>query len=751
MKKSISNYINRELSWLEFNQRVLDQSAIGDVPLLERLKFLAISAANLDEFMMVRVGGLKMVQDRGDQKPDIAGLTATEQLEKIRGRIREMYQFQSKQLKQLEPLLAENGIRRLRKSDLSEMQMDFLRRQFTNEISAALAPLAVENSYGFPLLSGARLCMCVKLRFDPEDIIGPKLATGAGVGVAGVGVTEKDDPQSDGEDSDDFDDEVSDTSAEVQPGPTQRYALVPVGRSLNRIWTVPGDEFFNYMYIEEVMAMFLSQIFGGQKILEAIPFRITRNGDVSIDEDSRSDLLIDMQEMLKERETSQAVRLEICDSASDELKSFLCDAVDVDKEDVYPIDGPLALSDLFAISGAKGFDHLKDTPWPPQPVPELARRSEMFDRISESDRVLIHPYQSYEPVIDFVRQAAEDPQVIAIKQTLYRTSKNSEIALALERAAGNGKHVTCIVELKARFDEARNIQWAKRLEHAGVDVIYGIHGLKTHAKVCIVVRKEIGGIRRYVHFGTGNYNESTAKLYSDVSFFTCDEQLGIDAIHFFNAITGLSVPQTLGKIAAAPINLRESVLEMIAIEIENAEKEGSGEIIVKLNSLVDKELIDALYKASQSGVDVKLNVRGICCLLPGRTGLSENIRVVSIVDRLLEHARVFYFRHGGDDRLFISSADWMGRNLNRRVELMVPVESVEQKSRLINMLHAYFKDNTNSSELQSDGTYQLMTTKKKKGPFRCQEFLYKQAHQIYQAHTNPKTTVFEPIRGSDID
>ena len=731
MKKSKTNYINRELSWLEFNQRVLDQSVIDSVPLLERLKFLAISAANLDEFMMVRVGGLKLVEASGKTKPDIAGLTATEQLSKIRSRIRKMYDFQSTQLTKLQPVLSENGIRRLRKSDLSETQQDFLRRQFASEISAALAPLAVENSYGFPLLSGARLCLCVRLRSNPEDIIQPKKQAAKSKLQKDEGFTKDGDGGEDANNS------------------TERYALVPVGRSLNRIWTVPGSELFSFMYIEEVVTMFLSQIFGGQEVLEAVPFRITRNGDVSIDEDSRSDLLIDMQEMLKARETSQAVRLEICDSASEEMRSFLRDAVKVDAEDVYPINGPLALSDLFAISGMKGFNHLKDSPWPPQPVPELGRPSEMFDKIAASDRVLIHPYQSYEPVIDFVRLAAEDPQVIAIKQTLYRTSKDSEIALALERAAESGKHVTCIVELKARFDEARNIQWAKRLEHAGVDVIYGIQGLKTHAKVCIVVRKETGGIRRYVHFGTGNYNESTVKLYSDVSFFTCDEQLGIDAIHFFNAITGLSVPQTLGKIAAAPINLRESVLEMIAIEIGNAKKEGTGEIIVKLNSLVDKDLIDALYEASQAGVEVKLNVRGICCLLPGKEGLSENIRVVSIVDRLLEHARVFYFRHGGDDRLFISSADWMGRNLDRRVELMVPVEADVQKARLINMLKAYFEDNTNSSKLESDGTYKLVEAKKKKKRFRSQEFLYKQAHQLYQAHTDPKTTVFEPIRGSD--
>ena len=493
--------------------------------------------------------------------------------------------------------------------------------------------------------------------------------------------------------------------------------------------------------------MFLSEMFGGQEILEWAPFRVTRNGDVAIDEDSRSDLMIDMQEMLRARETSQCVRLEISASASESMTNFLCDAVEITQDDVYPVDGPLAMKDLFAICGMKGFNHLKDLPWPPQPVPDMTRPSELFEKIAAEDRLMIHPYQSYDPVVDFVRAAAEDPQVIAIKQTLYRTSENSAIASALEQAALDGKHVTCIVELKARFDEARNIQWAKRLELAGVDVIYGIQGLKTHAKVCIVVRKETTGIRRYVHFGTGNYNESTARLYSDISLFTCDEQLGMDAIHFFNAITGLSVPQSLGKLSAAPVNLRETLLEMITIEIENKQKEGSGLIIAKLNSLVDREVIDALYTASQAGVEIRLNIRGICCLLPGKKGMSENIKVVSIVDRLLEHARVFYFRHGGDDRVFISSADWMGRNLDRRVELLVPVEQDRTKGRLIRMLNAYFDDNTNSSILGDDGTYRAVEDKKKKkNQFRSQEALYKEAHQIYQAHSDPRTTVFEPIR-----
>ncbi len=723
MKKNKSNYLNRELSWLDFNQRVLDQAFLKKNPLLERLKFLAISASNLDEFVMVRVGGLKLVEQQGKSMPDIAGMTASRQLTSITKRMREMYATQVGCLSELEAELKDNGIIRLRPGDLTDAQREFLGRQFETELSAAAAPLAVENNFGFPMLAGTRLCLCVKLKSDNESNIGPRL----GQGTPQTGET--------------LQPEDHDTETGI------RYALVPLGRSLNRIWSVPGSEAFSYMYLEEVFGMFLSEMFGGQEILEWAPFRVTRNGDVEIDEDSRLDLMIDMQEMLQVRETSQCVRLEISASASRSLTGFLCNALEISLEDVYEVDGPLAMKDLFAICGMKGFNHLKDVPWPPQPVADMMRPSELFEKIAVEDRLLIHPYQSYDPVVDFVRAAAADPQVIAIKQTLYRTSENSAIASALEQAALDGKHVTCIVELKARFDEARNIQWAKRLELAGVDVIYGIQGLKTHAKVCIVVRKETTGIRRYVHFGTGNYNESTARLYSDISLFTCDEQLGMDAIHFFNAITGLSVPQSLGKLSAAPINLRETLLEMIAIEIENKQKEGSGLIIAKLNSLVDKEIIDALYAASQAGVEIRLNIRGICCLLPGKKGLSENIKVISIVDRLLEHARVLYFRHGGDDLVFISSADWMGRNLDRRVELLVPVEQEHAKGRLIRMLNAYFDDNTNASVLKDDGTYHTVEDKKKKKrTFRSQEALYKEAHQIYQAHSDPRTTVFEPIR-----
>ena len=735
MKKSKTNYINRELSWLEFNQRVLNQALQTRNPLLERLKFLAISASNLDEFVMVRVGGLKLVEHQRTSKLDVAGLSASEQLELIGQRMRKMYQTQIEALKQLEEELRDNGIIRLRPDDLSETQRDFLSRQFETELSAAAAPLSVENSWGFPMLSGTRLCLCVKLKADENKIIRPAERSGSDKKSAKP-------KKSSGKNADE-------EQGESESDEGVRYALVPLGRSLKRIWSVPGSDAFSYMFLEEVFGMFLSNMFGGQEIIEWAPFRVTRNGDVAIDEDGRSDLMIDMQEMLTARETSQCVRLEIHAGASESLKQFLSDAVDIGREDVYSVDGPLALQDLFAIAGMKGFNHLKDEPWPPHPAPEMTSRGTLFEKIAAEDRLLIHPYQSYDPVVEFVRAAAEDPQVIAIKQTLYRTSADSAIASALEKAAEAGKHVTCIVELKARFDEARNIQWAKRLELAGVDVIYGIQGLKTHAKVCIVVRKEASGIQRYVHFGTGNYNESTAKLYSDISLFTCDEQLGIDAIHFFNAITGLSVPQQLGKLSAAPINLRETVLEMIEIEVQNKAKEGEGLIIAKLNSLVDKEIIDALYAASQAGVEIRLNVRGICCLLPGKKGLSENITVTSIVDRLLEHARVFYFHHGGDDRLFISSADWMGRNLDRRVELLVPVENHSAKSRLMRMLDAYFNDNVSASQLDNSGVYHPVEKKKKKDAFRGQEVLYKDAQKLYNAHADPRTTVFEPIRKSE--
>ena len=714
-KKSKSVYFNRELSWLSFNQRVLDQASRDLHPLLERVKFVAISASNLDEFFMVRVGGLMMVEENSPDITDIVGWTPGQQLDAIRKRVREMYSYQSECiLRELAPLLQEHGIKRFQADDLSESQREHLLRRFSGETLSSITPIAVENSESFPMVGGARLCMCVRLKNDSNKTIGPPELSNQPI------------------------DEAAKRNA-------SRYIILPLGRSFDRFWTLPSEEGYRYILFEDVLKMFLPELMGTQEIIETTMFRITRNGDVELDEDGRADLLMGMREMLEARRTSDCVRLEISDSASDEMMTFLQSAVNVAAEDTYLVEGPLNLSDYFGLASIRGFSNLKDEEWAPTPSPSFGPGKDIFGTISTADRLIYHPYQSYDPVVEFLKAASVDPDVIAIKQTLYRTSSDSKIVKALEQAAANGKHVTVIVELKARFDEARNIFWARHMEDAGVDVIYGVHGLKTHAKMCLVVRREPSGIRRYIHFGTGNYNESTARLYSDVSYFTCDEQLGVDAVHFFNAITGLSVPQSLGKLAAAPINLRETLLEMIQLETESAERNENAQITAKVNSLVDKEIIDALYEASRAGVKIRLNVRGICCLVPGKKGLSDNIKVVSVVDRL-EHARIVSFHHSGDELMFISSADWMGRNLNRRVELMVPIQDKECRSRLAKILKSYFEDNVSATELQTDGTYEPIVKKKKKLSVRCQQELYKEASQIYASQTNPKTTVFEPHR-----
>jgi len=718
MKELESKYLNRELSWLEFNQRVLNLALRETTPLLERVKFLAIVASNLDEFFMVRVGGLKMVAQANPEQTDVTGRTASQQLTAIRERVLAMNAVTSDcLLNSLEPALAEKGIVRATPDSLTETQHEYLLQRFRDETWACVAPVAIETADDFPMLSGARLCICVRLKYRPDVVMTANT-------------------------SDPFN-----SLDEIAAQPADRYLLIPLGRSLSRIWTVPTEAGYRYMFLEDVVGMFLEEVLPNQEILEWTPLRITRNGDVFLNEDGRADLLLGMQEMIEARKTSTCVRLTISSNASKTMQAFLQESVGADDADVYCIDGPLALTDLFELASIHGFKELKDEPWPAQRSPDFDPDKNVFDTIAAGDRLLHHPYQAYDPVVHFIESAAVDPEVMAIKQTLYRTSHNSEIVAALKTAAENGKHVTAIVELKARFDEARNIYWARHLEDAGVDVIYGVRGLKTHAKLCIVVRREPTGIRRYMHFGTGNYNEATARLYSDISLFTCDEQMGIDAVHLFNAITGLSVPQPMNKLAAAPIDLRETLLEMIQIESENAANHGSGQIIAKVNSLVDQEIIDALYAASAAGVKIRLNVRGICCLIPNQKGLSENIQVISVVDRLLEHSRIFYFQHGGDERLFISSADWMGRNLDRRVELFVPIQDPDCKSRLTRILKTYFDDNVSAMELGADGNYTSVTRKRKKGMFRAQQFLYDEARQIYSSQTDPKTTVFQPHRG----
>ncbi len=710
MKHHPENYLNRELSWLEFNQRVLDLAGLDEVPLLERVKFLAISGSNLDEFFKVRVGGLRLAAAGGSEFVELSGLTIDQQLVAIRKRIREMNQAQSRTLlDQLLPQLATQGVVRLAADTLTPAQSNMLQQIFSKQISSTIAPIAIEQGRSFPLLAGATICMCVRMRRNDSCTMGAPA--------------------------------ITEHEAE------ERFAVIPIGASLSRFVNLPCDSGYGFMFIEDAIGHSLPQLFPNQEILEWAAFRMTRNADIELNDDAMADLLKEMTEMLDQRKVSRIIRLEIASTASAPMLQFLQAATGAADDDVFLIPGPIDLAAFFELSLIQGFPQLKDKPWPAQPSPDFADAHSIFETIATSDRLLIHPYQSFDPVIDFVREAAADPAVIAIKQTLYRTSAESEIIEALVEAAGNGKQVTVIVELKARFDEARNIEGAKQLEQAGVDVIYGVQGLKTHAKVCLVVRKEPRGIQRYVHFGTGNYNESTARLYGDISYFTNHEQLSSDANLFFNAITGLSVPQPLKLLAAAPIDLKETLLELIQAEIEHAKQGGACQINAKINSLVDREIIDALYEASQEGVRIRMNVRGICCLKPGKKGLSENIEVISIVDRFLEHARIIHFSHGGEDIVFISSADWMGRNLHRRAELLVPIADDDCRNRLLSVLAAYFKDNVRAKRLDSSGAYSPVEQTMPADRFRVQEHLYQEAHDLFAAYSNPKATVFRAIRG----
>jgi polyphosphate kinase len=695
---AIAKFFNRELSWLEFNDRVLDEACDAELPLLERLKFLAITASNLDEFFMVRVGGLRLLVEQGITTPDASGRSPAEQLAAIDTRTRQMIARQQACFAELEQKLAEAGIRRVRGSELTERRAKAVDQVFDNEIFSVLSPRAVAAGDEFPLLVNQMLHVCVQLA--------PDAASGG------------------------------------QP----RYALIPLGRALPRFFTVGGAERgYSFVLLEDIVVRLAGRFFPGEKVLAATVFRITRNADFTLRDDLATDLLSGMEGVLSARKRGQCVRLEVAADADEQLLTFLTDAICVEKADIFPTTGPLDLAAFMQLAERGGFDQLKYEPWPPQPSPDIEPGTPMLNVIARRDVLLYHPYEAFDPVLRLVEEAATDPDVLAIKQILYRTSKNSPIIAALARAAQRGKHVTVIVELKARFDEARNIEWARSLEESGVQVIYGVKGLKTHAKVCIIVRREPHGIVRYVHFGTGNYNEITAKIYSDASLLTANEELGSDAVSFFNAITGYSQPQRYRKVEAAPTGLRQRIVELIEAETNRRQQGQKAFIDAKLNSLVDAEVISALYAASQAGVNVRLNVRGVCCLRPGVKGLSESISVVSIVDRYLEHARIFHFRHGGDDLVFISSADWMPRNLDRRIELLIPVEDPPLKTRLINILETYFEDNVKARYLQPDGSYTRPKSGRKK-PRRAQEILYEEARRRVKEAEQSQTTTFEPHR-----
>lgn len=697
-------FINRELSWIEFNQRVLNEAIDTSNPALERLKFLAIAASNLDEFFMVRVGGLHLSLKGRDLRKDISGLRPDEQLDLIQARVREMVDDQYRVLNQsLIEVLDDAGIKFSRCADLDEVQLTHVERFFQQEAYSSLSPIATEET-NFPLVSNQTLNLGFRLQMDQQD----------------------------------HRPLVSDDSLFGE-----RFVVIPLGKKLPRFVFVPSDHQLDIVLVEDIVRHYANSFFRNQKIVESFVFRVTRNADMRIDDEVSSDLVESMEDLLDERTYGDCVRLEIEKDTSAEALQYLRDQLGAESRDIYQCDGPLGLASMMQIAFANGFEDHKDEPWPPQDVPEIDPTESIFDSIKRTNHTLFHPYQSYQPIVRLLSEAAADEQVLAIKQTLYRTSRNSKIVNALQHAAESGKHVTVVLELKARFDEARNIVWAKQLELAGANVIYGVRGLKTHAKATLIVRREQSGIVRYCHFGTGNYNEQTATLYTDISLLTCDPDLGADAAEFFNAITGFSRPQDFRKIEMAPTGMRSSFLDMIAIETANAKRGKRAFIRAKFNSLADAQIIESLYKASNAGVQIDLNVRGICCLRPGVKDQSENIRVVSLIDRFLEHARIFHFCHEGDNNVYISSADWMSRNLDQRIELLVPVDDEDNKNKLISILQSYFQPNDKSYSLHSDGSYARATAGNNELP-NTQEDFFKNTRDERIAFENRTPTSFTP-------
>jgi polyphosphate kinase len=651
-------FINRELSWLGFNERVLEEARDPGVPLVERLKFLAIVASNLDEFFMVRVAGLKQQLSGNVAETPPDGLTAAEQLAAISARAHAMVGEQYRIWRsEVGPGLAEAGIRLLRPGDLTADQKAHLSGYFAREVWPVLTPLAVDPGHPFPMLRNRSLNLAILMHRDREKVARRETMV----------------------------------------------AVVQVPSVLPRITEVPGSGRFSFTLLEDLIAMHAGELFPGFRVVGCSPFRVTRNFDLSIDEDEADDLLKTIQKELRRRERGSAVRLEIAQDSPSEVVSFLGSALRLEPDDVYLTDGPLHLADLAPICAREDLREHKDEPFSPQIVPPLQEYDDIFRVIAQRDVLLHHPYESFEDVVEFISEAADDPNVLAIKQTLYRTSADSPIIRALIRAAENGKQVTAVVELKARFDEAPNIQWARTLEDAGVHVVYGLIGLKTHCKVALVVRREGNRIKRYVHLSTGNYNPSTARIYGDISYFTARDAFADDAGALFNLLTGYSSPPSWKKFAIAPVGLQERIIALIEREAALGTR---GRIVAKMNALVDAPVIKALYRASQAGVSIDLIVRGICCLRPGVPGTSDNIRVRSIVDRFLEHARIFYFENGGKREVYLSSADWMPRNFQRRVEVMFPIDDEGLRDRVVDeILGIALADDVKARRLLPDGTY----------------------------------------------
>lgn len=656
-------YENRELSWLKFDGRVLNEARDKSIPLLERLKFVSITSSNLDEFFMVRVASLKDMVHAGYKKKDIAGMTAEEQLAAINIRTRELVDLQySTYNRSLLPLMKKNRIFILDAFEkLTEKQEKFVDRYFEENVYPVLTPMAVDASRPFPLIRNKSLNIAALLSRKKE---GAK-------------------------------------KAELE------FATVQVPGVLPRLVRIPSSgEDMTFILLEQIIEKNIDKLFLNYEVICACPYRIMRNADLTIDEDEAEDLLKEIQKQLKRRQWGEVIRLEVEEGMDKRLLRILKDELKVAEEDIFKIPGPLDLTFLSKMYGLEGYEHLRYQPYVPQRNPKIEPGENIFDTIRQGDIFLHHPYQTFDPVVDFIRQAASDPDVLAIKQTLYRVSGNSPIIASLAQAAENGKQVSVLVELKARFDEENNIVWAKKLEKAGCHVIYGLVGLKTHSKIALVVRREEDGIRRYVHLGTGNYNDSTAKLYTDCGIFTCNGAIGEDATAVFNMLSGYSEPPTWNELSLAPIWLRTKFMRLIGREIKHAREGREAHIVAKMNSLCDPGIIAALYEASAAGVKIQLIVRGICCLKVGIKGVSENIEVRSIVGNFLEHSRIFWFLNDGDEEVYMGSADWMPRNLDRRVEILFPVLEEELKEEAKHILEVELSDNTKAHVLKSDGNYE---------------------------------------------
>ncbi len=654
-KKNIYPYNNRELSWMDFNLRVLEEAIEESNPIMERLRFLSITASNLDEFFMVRVAGVMDQIDSGITRADMSGLTPSSTLEKLTDKIHHFSNLQYKCFHEnIVPKLKENHFNFLKVSELDNKQKKFVNNYFYKVLFPVLTPLAVDVSRPFPFLANKTLNIAVRLKKDEKSY----------------------------------------------------FAVVQVPSILPRFLKIPGTKSEkNFVLLEDIIIEKLSDLFELHEIKASCAFRITRDADLEIDEET-DDLLTEIEKSIKKRKRGRPVRLEITEKCDKETRKFLVGVLEIEKKEIYEINGPIDLTFLskFADENKKN-DLIFPAFKPINPPADFWGCNDIFKAIREKDRMLCHPYESFDYVINFIKQAAEDENVLAIKQTLYRVSGHSPIISALIRAAENGKQVTVLLELKARFDEENNILWAKKLEKAGCHVIYGLAGLKTHCKICLVVRREKDGIRRYLHMGTGNYNDSTAKLYTDIGVFTAKESFGVDASSLFNVLTGYSRPPEYNEMIVAPLGMRKFFINMINNEINNANNGLKSGITIKVNSLVDYEIISLLYKASAAGVEIKLIVRGICCLIPNVEGISENISVTSIVGRFLEHSRIFKFENAGDPKVYMGSADLMPRNLNKRVELIFPIEDQDLKNRTFKILDIILKDNKNARVCLNDGSY----------------------------------------------